>query len=232
MYQIIVAIDGFSSCGKSSTAKEVATHLGYTYIDSGAMYRATTLYFLDHHVSLSNKKEILKALEEITIEFRLSKEGKNETYLNGLRVEDDIRTLRVANMVSEVSTIAEVRHAMVEQQRKMGKKRGVVMDGRDIGTVVFPNAELKIFMTADVAIRAHRRQVELLEKGQLFDFEEILANLQKRDHIDTTREESPLKRAEDAHLIDTSHMMLEEQIEMLSLMADQAIAQKVERQNA
>lgn len=231
MYQIIVAIDGFSSCGKSSTAKGVANHLGYAYIDSGAMYRATTLYFLDNHVSLSNTKEVLRAISEITIDFRVSKDGKSETYLNGLRVEDKIRELRVANMVSEVSAIAEVRHAMVEQQRKMGKKRGVVMDGRDIGTVVFPDAELKVFMTADTDIRTHRRQVELLEKGKLLDFADIKFNLEKRDRIDTTRTESPLRQAEEAFLVDTSFMTLDEQIEMVSLMADQAIALKAERKN-
>lgn len=232
MYQIIIAIDGYSSCGKSSTAKDVARHLGYTYIDTGAMYRACTLYFLDNHISLTNKSDINEALSKIQIDFRTSSKGQSNTYLNGLKIEDEIRSLRVANKVSEVSTIAEVRTAMVAQQRKMGKKKAIVMDGRDIGTVVFPDAELKVFMTADVNIRAHRRQKEILEKGKLITFDEVLANLQKRDLIDTTRDESPLRQAEDAYFMDTSHMMLDEQIEKVCLMADEAIAHKIHKGNA
>lgn len=226
MYQIIIAIDGYSSCGKSTTAKGVAKYLDYVYIDSGAMYRAATLYFMQNHVALTNYKEVLQALNKINIEFRTNKEGFPETYLNGLCVENEIRSLKVANYVSEVSAIAAVRHNMVDQQRKMGKRKGVVMDGRDIGTVVFPQAELKVFMTADTQVRAYRRQIELADKGDLLDMEEILQNLQKRDLIDTTRQESPLRKAEDAHLIDTTHLTLEEQIEMVSLMADQLIARK------
>ena len=220
MQKIIIAIDGYSSCGKSTTAKAVAKHLGFAYIDTGAMYRAVTLYFLQNHVSFTNPKDIQKALEQISIEFRRSAEGRNETYLNGLNVEDEIRKLYIANQVSEVSAIAEVRHAMVEQQRKMGRKRNVVMDGRDIGTVVFPDAELKVFMTADPLIRAQRRQQELFEKGEVLGLEEILANIQKRDLIDTTRQESPLRQASGALLVDTSFMTLDEQIEHICLLAD------------
>jgi CMP/dCMP kinase len=225
MSKIIIAIDGYSSCGKSTTAKQVAAHLGYGYIDTGAMYRAVTLYFIQNHVSCTNPNEVSKALSEITIEFRLDENQKNNTYLNGLNVEDEIRKLYVANRVSEVSAVAEVRHAMVDQQRKMGKKRGFVMDGRDIGTVVFPDAELKVFMTADPLVRGQRRQIELMEKGDLLDLEEIMQNLKKRDLIDTTRTESPLKQAEDAEVIDTTYMTLDEQIDQVCILASYAIAE-------
>jgi CMP/dCMP kinase len=226
MSKIIIAIDGYSSCGKSTTAKNVASKLGYAYIDTGAMYRAVTLFFIQNHVSVTNPKEVHTALGQLSIEFRKSEEGRNETFLNGLCVEDEIRKLYVADRVSEVSAIAEVRHAMVDQQRKMGKKRGLVMDGRDIGTVVFPDAELKVFMTAEPLIRAQRRQIELMEKGDMMDIEDILLNIQKRDHIDTTRAESPLRRAQDAILIDTSYMTLDEQVDQLCLLADVAISSK------
>jgi cytidylate kinase len=226
MSKIIIAIDGYSSCGKSSTAKKAAAYIGYRYIDTGAMYRAITLYFIQNHVSLSSEKEVAQALNNITVEFRLSSAGLNETFLNGLNVEDEIRKLYVANKVSEVSAIAEVRHAMVDQQRKMVKKRGFVMDGRDIGTVVFPEAELKIFMTADPLVRAQRRQIELMEKGELSDLEDILKNIEKRDIIDTTRTESPLKQAEDAMVIDTTFMTLDEQVDQVILLADMVISQK------
>jgi cytidylate kinase len=226
MSKIIIAIDGYSSCGKSTTAKNVASKLGYAYIDTGAMYRAVTLFFIQNHVSVTNPKEVHAALGQLSIEFRKSEEGRNETFLNGLCVEDEIRKLYVADRVSEVSAIAEVRHAMVDQQRKMGKKRGLVMDGRDIGTVVFPDAELKVFMTAEPLIRAQRRQIELMEKGDMMDIEDILLNIQKRDHIDTTRAESPLRKAQDAILIDTSYMTLDEQVDQLCLLADVAISSK------
>ena len=216
MKKIVIALDGYSSCGKSTTAKLVAAQLGYAYIDTGAMYRAVTLYFLRHHVSLTNQKEIKEALENIDIDFHYNpKTCRNEVYLNGLNVEDEIRKMYISNQVSEVSVVPEVRHAMVAQQQKMGRKRGVVMDGRDIGTAVFPDAEVKIFMTADVDTRARRRQEELLEKKQLVNLDEIRQNLQKRDHIDSTRKESPLRRAEDAHLLDTSHMTIDEQVEFV-----------------
>lgn len=216
MKKIVIAIDGYSSCGKSTTAKQVAAELGYAYIDTGAMYRAVTLYFLNHHVSLTNPKEIRDALNNIDITFHYNpKSGRNEVFLNGLNVEDEIRKMYISNQVSEVSVVVEVRRAMVAQQQKMGKKRGVVMDGRDIGTAVFPDAEVKFFMTADVDTRARRRQQELLEKKQLVNLDDIKENLLKRDLIDSTREESPLRQAEDAHLLDTSHMTIDEQVEFV-----------------
>jgi CMP/dCMP kinase len=213
MRKIIIAIDGYSACGKSTTAKEVARILGYRYIDSGAMYRAVTMYFLDHHVALTNPKEVEKALRDIHITFRNNAKGSSEAYLNNLNVESAIREMRIAERVSEVSTIAIVRHAMVDQQRKLGKDRGIVMDGRDIGTVVFPQAELKLFLTADMNVRAYRRQQELLERDELVDLEDIVANLQKRDHIDSTRKESPLRQAVDAIPIDTSHITIDEEVD-------------------
>jgi CMP/dCMP kinase len=231
MRKIVIAIDGYSSCGKSTTAKRVAAHLGYGYIDTGAMYRAVTLYFLQHHVGISNPKEIEEALHHIHVDFRRDAKGQNLTYLNGLCVEDEIRKLYVANYVSEVSAIGMVRKAMVEIQQKMGKKRGVVMDGRDIGTVVFPDAELKVFMTADNYVRAQRRQIELMEKGDMLEIQEILDNLEKRDNIDTTRTESPLKKADEAVTLDTTFMTLDEQVDKVCLMADVIIAKKM-RQDA
>lgn len=200
--------------------------MAYSYIDTGAMYRAVTLYFLQNHVSVSNQKEVEKALENINIEFRINASGQNQTYLNGFNVEDEIRKLYVANKVSEVSAIASVRHAMVDQQRKMGKKKGLVMDGRDIGTVVFPEAELKIFMTADPLVRAQRRQIELMEKGDVLDIEEILENIKRRDIIDSTRAESPLKQADDAIVIDTTYMTLDEQVDQVILLADMVVLKK------
>jgi cytidylate kinase len=217
--RIIIAIDGYSGCGKSSTAKGLARLLGYRYIDSGAMYRAVTLRFIDRHVSLSNAKEVGTELDRLTITFRVSATGASETYLDGLRVEDDIRTMRVSEKVSEVSAIPEVRRAMVDQQRRMGRERGVVMDGRDIGTVVFPQAELKFFMTADLVVRAVRRQKELLEKGDMVDLDLIIDNLVQRDRMDTMRKESPLVQAPDAVVIDTTPVTLEEQTELMYQLA-------------
>jgi CMP/dCMP kinase len=224
MNKIVIALDGYSSCGKSTTAKLVAAALGYAYIDTGAMYRAVTLYFLNHHVSLTNPKEVKDALDHIEIEFHYNpKTQRNEVFLNGLNVEDEIRKMYISNQVSEVSVVAEVRRAMVAQQQKMGKKRGVVMDGRDIGTAVFPDAEVKIFMTADVDTRAKRRQDELLQKKQLVNLGDIKENLQKRDHIDSTRAESPLRRADDAALLDTSHMTIDEQVDFVLERATSAL---------
>lgn len=217
--KIVIAIDGFSACGKSSTAKEVSHILGYRYIDSGAMYRAVTLYFLDHHVALTNPREITKALQQIHISFKINSRNKSETYLNGLNVEKTIRTMRVSELVSQVSTIRDVRVALVEQQRRMGKEKAVVMDGRDIGTVVFPQAELKIFMKADLLIRAFRRQKELLDRDQLVDLDDVIENILERDRIDTTRVESPLKKAEDAVMLDTTHVTLDEQVDDVIRMA-------------
>lgn len=230
MQKITIAVDGYSSCGKSTTAKRVAKKLGYSYIDTGAMYRSVTLYFHQHLITHTNDKEVEKALENIHIEFRRNpNDGRNETFLNGLNVEDEIRKLYIANQVSEVSAIAAVRHAMVAQQRRMGKKKGVVMDGRDIGTVVFPDAELKIFMTADPIIRANRRQIELAERGDLVDFEEIIENIRKRDLIDTTRKESPLRKAEDAVEVDTSYMTLDEQVDVVCILADEAFSRMLKK---
>lgn len=211
--KIVIAIDGYSACGKSTTAKQVAAILGYRYIDSGAMYRAVTLYFLDHHIALTNPKEIFRALTQINITFNVNSKNVSETYLNGLNVENDIRKMRVSENVSQVSAIKEVRTFLVDQQRKMGKERGVVMDGRDIGTVVFPTAELKLFMTADILVRAFRRQRELLQRNSMVDLDEVIENLVQRDKIDTTRQESPLKQAEDAIIIDTTHITIDEQVD-------------------
>ena len=219
MRKIIIAIDGFSACGKSTTAKEAAKALGYRYIDSGAMYRAVTYYFLEHHVSLTNPKEILNALSEIKITFHINAKGFSETFLNGLNVEKKIRKMRISENVSQVSAIKEVRVAMVEQQRKLGKERGIVMDGRDIGTVVFPDAELKIFLTADILVRASRRQQELLDKEELVELDDIVANLKKRDEIDSTRAESPLVKATDAVEIDTTNVTIDEQVDELLRLA-------------
>lgn len=227
MRKIIVAIDGYSACGKSTTAKETARILGYRYIDTGAMYRAVTLYFLDQHIALTNPKEVNRALDQIKITFRVNKEGRSETFLNGLNVEREIRDMRVSESVSQVSALPAVRHAMVEQQRRMGKERAVVMDGRDIGTVVFPDAELKMFMSADILTRAFRRQKELLGRDELVDIDSIISNLQKRDELDSTRKESPLRKAGDAVELDTSHITVEEQVdEVVRLALARILARK------
>jgi cytidylate kinase len=217
--KIVIAIDGYSACGKSTTAKLVAGILGYRYIDTGAMYRAVTLYFLDHHISLTNPKEISKALKDINVSFKVNSKSITETYMNGLNVEREIRKMRVSQNVSQVSAIKEVRLAMVEQQRRLGKEKGVVLDGRDIGTVVFPQAELKLFMTADISIRAFRRQKELMERDQLIDLDEVVSNIQQRDKIDTSRAESPLKKADNAIEIDTTNITIDEQVDEVVRMA-------------
>lgn len=219
MRKIVIAIDGFSACGKSTTAREVARELNYRYIDSGAMYRAVTYYFLEHHVALTNPKEVSKALADIKITFVVNSKGVTETFLNGINVEKAIRKMRISENVSQVSTLKDVRHAMVEQQRKLGKDRGIVMDGRDIGTVVFPEADLKIFLTADILVRAFRRQKELLERDDLIDIDTIVANLRNRDEIDSHREESPLVKASDATGIDTTHITIDEQVDEVIRMA-------------
>lgn len=219
MQKIVIAIDGYSACGKSTTAKEVAKELGYRYIDSGAMYRAVTLYFLDHLVTPSNPREVMKALFAINLEFRVNAKGISELFMNGVNVEKPIRKMRVSENVSQVSTVKEVREAMVALQRKLGKEKGIVMDGRDIGTVVFPDAELKAFLTADIDVRAYRRQQELLEKDEMVDIDEIIQNLKQRDQIDSTRKESPLKKATDAQTIDTTHITIEEQVDEVIRMA-------------
>ena len=220
MRKIVLAIDGFSACGKSSTAKEVARQLGYSYIDSGAMYRAVTLYFHQNYVKIDNPKEVANAIQNINISFNFNeRKGTSETYLNGLNVEEEIRKMYVSNQVSEVSAIPDVRKNMVQQQRKLGKKKGVVMDGRDIGSNVFPGAELKIFMKADLKVRAERRQKELLEKGQLVPIPEIEENLSSRDKMDSERKENPLIIPEDAYILDTSELTLVEQVDYILQLA-------------
>ncbi|MFN6088601.1 MAG: (d)CMP kinase [Cyclobacteriaceae bacterium] len=213
MRKIVIAIDGYSACGKSSTAKNVAKELNYRYIDSGAMYRAVTLYFLDHLVAITNSKEVEKAIREIQLSFRVNAKGVSELFMNGVNVERDIRKMRISENVSPVSALKEVREAMVAIQRKLGKEKGIVMDGRDIGSVVFPQAELKLFLTADMLVRAFRRQKELLQRDDLVDIDTIVENLTKRDQIDSTRKESPLIKSPDAILIDTTHITIDEQVD-------------------
>lgn len=225
MQKIVIAIDGYSGCGKSSTAKSVAKQLGYTYIDSGAMYRAATLYFLNNDVDISSPQQVRNYLDSLDITFRPNPESKDqETYLNGVNVEKEIRTMKVSDYVSEVSKLKEVRNELVSQQQKMGREKGVVMDGRDIGTVVFPEAELKVFMTADLNIRAVRRQKELQEKGSKIALEKIIQNLSERDKIDSGRKESPLIKANDAVEVDTSHLQFEEQVNLIVELAYKKIA--------
>jgi len=214
MRKLIIAVDGFSSCGKSTMAKTLAKKLGYTYIDSGAMYRALSLFCLRNGLlkkGLLDEATLKIQLEDILIEFRKNAGGLSETFLNGENVEREIRNMEVSNAVSIVSAVSFVRHAMVDLQRKASVGGGVVMDGRDIGTVVFPNADLKLFVTADAGIRAQRRYDELVEKGQPEDFEVILENIELRDKLDQSRAVSPLKKAADAVVLDNGNMTIEEQ---------------------
>ncbi len=220
MKKIIIAIDGFSSCGKSTMAKDLAKEIGYIYIDSGAMYRAVTLYCIESGLFASNgqinEEGLKEKMQDIHITFQLNPETQRPmTYLNGINVEDKIRTLEVSSRVSPVAALSFVRKALVEQQQAMGKEKGIVMDGRDIGTAVFPNAELKIFVTASASIRAQRRYEELKAKGQEASFEEILHNVEERDRIDQSREVSPLRKADDAILLDNSHLTIAQQKEWL-----------------
>ena len=213
--KIIITIDGWSSCGKSTLARQLAKKLDYVYIDSGAMYRAITLYFLRNHVDWSSHREVEKALKSIDLEFIANEQSnRSEMYLNGENVEFVIRDLVVAEKVSEVAAIREVRDFAVAQQRKMGKGKGIVMDGRDIGTVVFPKAELKIFMTADNAVRVERRFRELFDKNPNITIEEVKTNLEMRDYIDSNREVSPLKKAKDAVVLDNTVIDEEEQLKL------------------
>jgi cytidylate kinase len=213
MPHIIIAIDGHSSCGKSTLAKEIARHLGYRYIDTGAMYRAVTLYLLRNQIDIYHPQHVAESLKDIQITFVHNPTTRQQdTYLNGENIEEEIRVNpRVAGNVSDVSAISEVRRFLVKQQQQMGADKGIVMDGRDIGTVVFPHAELKLFVTANPETRAMRRLTELQAKGQQTTYEEVLANLAKRDHIDSTRTDSPLMKADDAILLDNTHMTREEQ---------------------
>lgn len=213
--KIIITIDGWSSCGKSTLAKQMARKLGYVYVDSGAMYRAITLYFLRNHVDWTDQKEVEKALTEISLDFHFNeKTQSSEIYLNEENVEYVIRDLVVAEKVSDVAAIREVRGFAVHQQQQMGRKKGIIMDGRDIGTVVFPKAELKIFMTADNAVRVERRFRELYEKNPNITIEEVKNNLEMRDYIDSHREVSPLRQAEDAIVLDNTNLTPEEQLKL------------------
>ncbi len=212
--KLVIAVDGFSSCGKSTFAKAIAKKLQYIYIDSGAMYRAATLFCLNNNLIQGEelqKEKLVAVLPEIKISFNRVN-GVNETWLNGENVENEIRGIRVSNHVSAVSQVKEVRQKLVALQQEMGKAGGIVMDGRDIGTAVFPDADIKLFMTASPEVRAQRRYLELKEKGTEVPFDEIKANIEKRDHLDQTREESPLRKADDAVLLDNSNMTPEEQM--------------------
>ena len=215
MKKITIAVDGYSSCGKSTMAKDLAKTVGYNYIDSGAMYRAVTLYCMENGLfkaDLPDLENLEKQLDNIHISFRFNEETKHsDTYLNGKNVEKEIRRMDVSDKVSPVAAVGFVRKMLVKQQHALGKDKGIVMDGRDVGTVIFPEAELKIFVTARPEVRAQRRLDELTAKGEKADFEEVLANLQKRDHIDSTRKDGPLRQAEDAVVIDNSEMTIEEQ---------------------
>jgi cytidylate kinase len=223
--KLVIAIDGYSSCGKSTLAKQLAKELNYKYVDSGAMYRAVTLYLLRHHIDIHHPEIVANALPQIEIHFGLNRD-KQETFLNNENVEEEIRlNPRVASHVSNVSAISEVRRFLVKQQQRMGIDGGIVMDGRDIGTVVFPNADIKLFVTADPTIRAQRRLDELKEKGYETTFDEVLANLEKRDQIDTTRTDSPLKQAEDAILLDNSNLSKAEQLEFAINLAKSKLQQ-------
>ncbi len=224
MKSIIIAIDGWSSCGKSTMAKQMAKELNYLYVDSGAMYRAITLYFLRQSVDFDKPKEIEKALAEIELDFRYNEtSGQADMYLNDENVEYMIRDLIVAEKVSEVAAIKEVREFAVAAQQKMGEKKGVIMDGRDIGTVVFPKAELKIFMTADNAVRVERRFKEMIAKNPNVTIEEVAENIQMRDYIDSNREHSPLRQAEDAIVIDNTNLTREQQLKKALDLAKQAM---------
>ncbi|MEP5612485.1 MAG: (d)CMP kinase [Cyclobacteriaceae bacterium] len=218
MKKIVIAIDGYSACGKSSTAKQVAKQLSYTFIDSGAMYRAVTLFLLTKEVNLDSTNDIIRHLEDINISFEDS-----SILLNGENVDQEIRSKAVNETVSKVSAVSPVRRKMVDQQQEIGKEKGVVMDGRDIGTVVFPEAELKVFMTAEMSVRAERRQKELRIKGIEESIESIAQNLKERDHVDSTRTDSPLKKAKGAVEIDTTNITLQEQIVQIVELAKEII---------
>ena len=215
MKKITIAIDGHSSCGKSTMAKDLAREVGYVYVDTGAMYRSVTLFALRNGLFTADgidEETLRQRMPEIKISFKFNAEtGRPDTYLNGELVEQEIRTMEVSNHVSPIATLGFVREAMVAQQQQMGKDKGVVMDGRDIGTVVFPDAELKVFVTASAEVRAQRRYDELKGKGMEADYDEILKNVQERDYIDSHREVSPLRQADDALLLDNSHMTIDEQ---------------------
>lgn len=224
MKKIIITIDGYSSCGKSTVAKQLAKRLNYLYIDSGAMYRAITLYFIQHRIDWNDTTQVINALANIELEFMYNQiSGQSDMFLNGEDVEPMIREMLVAEKVSEVAAVREVREFAVAQQQKMGDGKGIVMDGRDIGTVVFPQAELKIFMTAEPAIRVERRFKELYAKNKNITIHEVKENLELRDYIDANREVSPLRQAEDAIVLDNSQLTMEEQLELVMQWVEDAI---------
>jgi cytidylate kinase len=224
MKNIIITIDGWSSCGKSTLAKQLAKALGYIYIDSGAMYRAITLYFLRNHINWLDTEQVNSALAEITIAFKFNdKTQQSEIYLNEENVEYVIRDLVIAEKVSDVASIKEVRTFAVAQQQKMGEDKGIVMDGRDIGTTVFPDAELKFFMTADIAVRVERRYMEMFAKNPNVLIDDVKANLEMRDYIDSNREISPLRKAEDAIELDNTNLSIEKQLEIALKIAKEKI---------
>ncbi len=218
MKKIIIAIDGYSSCGKSTLARDIAAVLNFGYVDSGAMYRAVTLFFLDNNVALHDDHAVAAALDNIRISFRHI-QGQNRTILNDVDVEDTIREMRISGYVSPVAAVPAVRRALVQQQKSMGEQGGIVMDGRDIGTVVFPAAELKIFLTAEIEERVRRRALELQEKGNILPLDDIRHNLLERDFIDSNRADSPLRQAEDAIVIDNTHLDRKAQLEKALLLA-------------
>lgn len=227
MKKIVIAIDGFSSCGKSTMAKDLARRIGYVYVDTGAMYRSVTLFALNHHLFNEDGSvkadQLEKLMPEVNISFKRNTEtGRPDTYLNGVCVENDIRGMEVSSHVSPIAAIPFVREALVAQQQRMGGDKGIVMDGRDIGTTVFPEAELKIFVTASAEVRAQRRYDELKAKGAEANYDDILKNVQERDYIDTHREVSPLRKADDALELDNSHMTIEEQNAWLMQRFEQA----------
>ena len=228
MKKITIAIDGHSSCGKSTMAKELARKLGYIYVDTGAMYRTVTLYAMRNNMFTADGEvktdELQKSMNNIKVSFRINEEtGRPDACLNDECVENIIRSIEVSNHVSKIAAIPFVREAMVEQQRRMGAEKGIVMDGRDIGTTVFPDAELKIFVTASAKVRAQRRYDELLQKGMPADFDEILKNVEERDYIDSHREVSPLRQAEDAILLDNSDLTIPQQNEWLMQQVNKAL---------
>lgn len=226
MNKIIIAIDGYSSCGKSTASRQLAARLGYKYIDTGAMYRAVTLSFLQNNIHTSQEQQIADNLDHLTIDFSFDeKTGMQNTFLNHVNVEEEIREWEVTQKVSEVSAIKAVRTKLVKMQQAFGAEKGIVMDGRDIGTVVFPEAELKVFMTADPVTRAERRYNELLEKGSTLTYREVYNNLRERDRIDTTRDENPLRKAEDAITLDNTDLTHEEQLQLLYDWATEKIKQ-------
>jgi cytidylate kinase len=227
MKKITIAIDGFSSTGKSTLAKQLAKHLGYVYVDTGAMYRAVTFYAMQHNLASENhldKVQLIAALPTINLQFHFNHAlGFAEMYVNGTNVEKEIRTLDVSRCVSQVAEVSEVRSKLVASQQEMGKNKAIVMDGRDIGTVVFPDAELKIFMNSTAQTRAERRYNELIEKGQHVTYEEVLQNIQERDYIDTHRDDSPLTKATDAIEIDNSTLTIQEQFDLVLKLVEERV---------